>query len=60
MTMDTSQIGNRAWSFAHVRRDYGLGADVDRTINKELLQNTAEERPTYSASDQVLVKEAGR
>ena len=24
MTMDTSQIGNRAWSFAHVLRDDGL------------------------------------
>ena len=24
MTMDPSQIGNRAWSFAHVLRDDGL------------------------------------
>ena len=24
MTSDTSQIGNRAWSFAHVLRDDGL------------------------------------
>ena len=24
MTLDTSQIGNRAWSFAHVLRDDGL------------------------------------
>ena len=24
MTMDTTQIGNRAWSFAHVLRDEGL------------------------------------